>query len=260
MLTKQNLIQSFEALGIRTGARLVVHSALRSLGPVDGGADAVIDALIACIGPEGLLVMPTFTYGGDTFDPNRSPSRTGMLTEVFRQRPGVVRSNHPTHSIAAWGRGAASVCADHERVPALGVDSPLDRTARSGGTILLLGVGHNSNSTVHVGEAHARVPYLDIPFSPDRTPRAKIVRGEETVREVQLKEQPGCSRAFGYMEAALRRKGAVRDGKVGMALVQWMSGQAVIDCTVQVLKEDPAALLCTDPGCYRCSRARERMT
>ncbi len=259
MITKKSLIETFYRLGIGPGTCLVVHSALHNLGPVEGGADTVIDALLLCIGPSGLLVVPTFTYNNDVFDPEVTPSRTGILTEILRKRDGAVRSLHPTHSVAlaAIGEGAAAICEGHHKVPALGKNSPLDRLAKMGGGVLLLGVGHTSNSTVHVGEAYARVPYLDIPMDPHRPSRIQVVGSVRL--EVDLYDPPGCSRAFGVIEASLRQRGAIRDGMVGKGLVQWMPGQDVISSTVDLLNKDPAALLCNDPCCYRCGRGRERL-
>lgn len=256
-LHKMSLVQSFRSLGIARGDKLVVHSALRSLGPIEGGADTVLDALLETIGGDGLLVVPTFTYSTGTFDPERSPGLTGILAERLRQRDGAVRSLHPTHSTAAIGHGADAVCNGHHQRPGLGMDTPLDRLARSGGKILLLGVGHTSNSTVHVGEAYAGVPYADIPFNPALPTRLLVIGAMELT--VDLHEPPGCSRAFGTIEALLRTRGAIRDGIIGGALVQVMPGQAVIDGVVELLREDLASLLCTDPGCYRCSQARARI-
>ncbi|MFK7691487.1 AAC(3) family N-acetyltransferase [Paenibacillus sp. HJGM_3] len=256
-LQKQSLVQSFQKLGISRGDRLVVHSALRSLGPVDGGADTVLDALLEVLGEEGLLVVPTFTYNSGTFDTERSPSRTGILTERLRLRAGAVRSFHPTHSVAAIGRGAESVCEGHHRLPGLGKDTPLDRVAKAGGRILLLGVGHTSNSTVHVGEAYAGAPYADIPFNPAWPTRIQVTGAAELT--VDVHEPPGCSRAFGAIEARLRARGAIRDIMIGGSLIQLVPGQAVIDSAVEQLRHDAASLLCTDPACYRCSQARKRI-
>jgi aminoglycoside 3-N-acetyltransferase len=230
-------------IGLRPGDRVVVHSSLRAAG-LD--ADALIDELLAEVGPEGLAVMPTFTYDNETFTPD-TPGRTGALAEAFRRRPDAVRSLHPTYSVAAIGDGAADLLEGHERVGATALDSPLDRLAAAGGLVLLLGVGHTSNTTVHVGEFHAQAPYLDIPFDP-----AWPTHGYDRF--------PGCSCAFGVLERPLRERGAVRDGKVGRALAQLMPGGAVIESTVALLGADPTALLCTDPACYRCSRARARLT
>lgn len=229
-------------IGLRPGDRVVVHSSLRAVGL---GADGVIDELLAAVGPQGLVVMPTFTYDNETFDPD-TPSRTGALAEAFRRRPAALRSSHPTHSLAAIGEGAAELLEHHAAAGATDVGSPLDRLAAAGGYVLLLGVGQTSNTTIHVGEFHAGVPYLDIPFDP-----AWPTHGYD--------RHPGCSRAFGALERPLRERGSIRDGKVGRALVQLMAGTAVIEETVSLLQEDPTALLCTDPGCYRCSRARGRL-
>ena len=230
-------------IGLRPGDRVVVHASLRAVG-LD--ADELIDALLAAVGPDGLVVMPTFTYDNETFAPEL-PGRTGALSETFRRRPEAVRSAHPTYSLAAIGAGAAELLEGHERVGATAVGSPLDRLAADGGYVLLLGVGHTSNTTVHVGEFHADAPYLDIPFDPDWP-----THGYDRF--------PGCSRAFGTLERPLREQGAIRDGKVGGALAQLVAGAAVIEATVALLRADPAALLCTDPACYRCSRARARLT
>ena len=229
-------------IGLRPGDRVVVHSSLRAVG-LD--ADELIDELLAAIGPQGLLVMPTFTYNNETFAPDM-PSRAGALTEVFRRRPDAVRSAHPTYSVAAIGNGADTLLDGHERVGATAVGSPLDRLAAAGGHVLLLGVGHTANTTVHVGEFHANAPYRDVPFDP-----VWPTHNDDRF--------PGCSRAFGALERPLRERGAIRDGKVGRALAQLVPGRAVIEATVALLRADPTALLCTDAACYRCSRARARL-
>jgi aminoglycoside 3-N-acetyltransferase len=228
---------------IGPGDRVVVHSSLRATG-LD--ADELIDELLAAVGRRGLVVMPTFTYDNETFDAE-TPGRTGALTEVFRRRPEAVRSRHPTYSLAAIGDGAEALLDGHDRAGGTAVGSPLDRLAAAGGLVLLVGVGHTSNTTAHVGEFHADAPYLDIPFDP-----AWPTHGFDRF--------PGCSRAFGTLERPLRERGSIRDGKVGSALAQLVRGADVIEATVALLASDPAALLCTDPACYRCSHARARLS
>lgn len=228
--------------GLGPGDRVVVHASLRATGL---RAEALIEELLAAVAPDGLVAMPTFTYDNETFDAE-TPSRTSALAEVFRRRPDAVRSDHPTHSVAAVGPGAAELLAGHRSVGAVGLDSPLDRLASSGGLVLLAGVGHIADTTVHVGEVHAGAPYLDIPFDPHWP-----AHGQTSFA--------GCSRAFGSVERPLRARGAIRDVKVGAANAQLVAGAAVIEATVALLAENPAALLCTDPGCYRCSQARARL-
>lgn len=253
--TRSDLAAHLQRIGLRTGDAVVLHSSLRSIGRVESGAESVVGALLDVLGPEGLLVAPTYTYWTQRFDPATAPSLTGSITETIRIWPGAVRSWHPTHSVAAIGADVAEICAGHHLVGAVSHGSPLDRLAARGGKILLLGVGHVTNSTIHVGEVHAGVPYLEIPFSADSFTTAAVVTPDGEI-EVEIKQPSGCSKAFGAIEQALRERGAIRDGMIGDAVSQLMTGQEVISAVVEQLSRDPAGLLCTDPCCYRCTQAR----
>lgn len=230
-----SIAADLRALGLGSDDRVVVHSSLRAIG---ADADEVVDALAGTV---ALTVVPTFTYDR----PADAPSRTGAVAEAFRQRAGAVRSVHHSHSVAAIGAGADELCAGHELVAATDLGSPLDRLADAGGYVLLLGVGHTANTTVHVGEFHAGAPYLDIPFDPSWPANGDM-------------RFAGCSRAFGAVERPLRARSAIRDGRVGGAPAQLVPGAVVIEETVALLRADPLALLCTDPGCHRCSLSRDR--
>ena len=259
-LSVRGLTDSLHALGIRGGDRLLVHSSLRSLGQVERGADGVVDALLETLGPKGLLVVPTFTYFSTRFDPAATPGRTGAISEALRRRVDAVRSLHPFYSVAAVGHGATALCEGHEALPGTAIGSPIDRLAREGGFVLLLGVGQITNTTVHVGEFHADASYVGIPFDPSWPRAADIALDDGSVLSVAYDRFPGCSRAFGAIEWTLRRKGTVRDGLVGRSSAQLVPGRAVIDATLEALDADPAALLCTDPHCYRCTTARRKLT
>jgi aminoglycoside 3-N-acetyltransferase len=256
MLTQETISNDLRRLGVQTGDAIVMHSSLRSLGKVEGGANAVIGALLDVIGPEGLLAAPAYTYSNGYFDPATDSCKTGAIPDAMWKWPGAARSWHPTHSVTAIGHGAADVCADHHLRGAAGLDSPFDRMAARGGKILLLGVGHNANSTIHVGESHAGVPFLHVPFTPNPFKTATVITADGPL-EVEMKQPSGCSKAFGAVERTLRERGQVRDGMVGLSLVQWMSAQDVINATVDILTADPGFLLCTDPACYRCTESRK---
>jgi aminoglycoside 3-N-acetyltransferase len=256
--TRAELASQLDRIGLERGDAVVLHSSLRSIGRVDGGAETVVAALLDVLGPEGLLVAPTYTYWTQRFDPVTEASLTGRITETIRLWPGAVRSWHPTHSVAAIGMGAAELCDGHHLVGAVSHGSPLDRLAARGGKILLLGVGHVTNSTIHVGEVRANVPYLDIPFSVESFTSATVVTPSGDVC-VPIIQPSGCSRAFGAIEQPLRHRGAIRDGLVGEAVAQLMRGRDVIEAVVELLRADPAALLCNDPDSYRCAQARLRI-
>ena len=183
MFTRTDMCTKLRSLGLGRGDRLLVHSSFRSLGPVDGGPDALLDALLETVGAEGTVAVPTFNYEIPTpwYDPLQTPSRTGVLPEVLRSRPGARRSLHPTHSIAAIGACAEAYTAGHLDGGACTVGSPVDRIAQAGGYVMLLGVSHTSNTTIHVGEAHAGIrkfPAWDGP-----APLARVRMPDGAIRE-----------------------------------------------------------------------------
>jgi len=136
---RRRIVETLTALGVERGATLCVHSSLSRLGHVVGGADTLIAALMEAIGPEGTLMMPSFPSAGsmqqrldsgETFDVRESPSLVGHVTEVFRRRPDVMRSLHPTHAVCAWGSRAESLLDGHERSPTpYGDQTPYGRLA-----------------------------------------------------------------------------------------------------------------------------------
>ncbi|MHB9027032.1 MAG: AAC(3) family N-acetyltransferase [Armatimonadota bacterium] len=260
VITKTDIRQALERLGARRGDSLLLHSALSSMGHVDGGAEALIDAIMETLGPAGNLMAPTFTYSTTTyFDPVQSPSKTGAVTEALRLRPGAVRSFSPTHSVCVLGPDAERLVAGHLHVAPSGIDSPIDRLAREGGSVLLLGVDHRSSTTVHVGETYARAPYLAAPRIPSAPVQAtvKLPTGEEVV--VTHTEMNGCSAAFNAVELPLRRRNAIRDTRLGNAHCQLMRGQDVIDATVELLAQRMDILLCNDSACEVCVESRRRI-
>lgn len=250
------LSDQLRSLGLGAGDSVLVHSSLRAVGPVDGGADAVVDALLEVLEPEGLLMVPTFTYNTARFDPATEPGQTGAVAEAVRRRPGAVRSRHPTHSVAALGSGAAEVCADHEQVAAADPGSPFDRLARRDGWMLLLGVGHVANTIVHLGEFRARPRYIELQPS-TAWPRTHEVVCDGVTRTFSYDRFAGCSRAFGCVERGLRERSLIRDGRVGRAEAQLVRAEAVAEETVALLRRDEHSLLCTDTRPeHRCARAR----
>ena len=119
MHTKESLFHQFEQLGIDKAGTLLIHSSMKSLGEVAGGADTVLDVFTQYM-KEGLLVLPTHTWSyinadNPKFSVTDSPSCIGILPELFRKRPGVIRSWHPTHSVAALGKDAAEFTKDDHK-------------------------------------------------------------------------------------------------------------------------------------------------
>ena len=260
-LSRPNLVAAMQDAGLGEVDRLLMHSSLHSLGRVDGGAETLIDALLEVLGEEGTLMVPTFNYNLEleVFDPATVHSQTGLITETLRKRPEAIRSLHPNYSVAAIGRDSEELTREHWKAESTGVGSPIDRIARSGGFILLLGVKHDTDSTMHVGEAYAEVPYRGVPFDPSWSRTAKVRTPDGEIVTVDLHDEPGCSTGFGIIEMPLREKGLIRDFKIDRAKCQLVKGQEVIATTVEILRQRMDALLCGNPQCLFCPRALEKV-
>jgi aminoglycoside N3'-acetyltransferase len=162
-LTLPEFIQLLGELGITPGATVMLHSSMDEVARRVPKLDALtlVQVLQDILGQEGTLLMPTFPFLGsqlryaethDSFDPVRTPSRVGLATEVFRRMPGVVRSLHPTHPIAGWGRDAADLLATHHLGPTFGPHSPLYKLRERAGLVVGLGTGLSSFTILHVAE------------------------------------------------------------------------------------------------------------
>lgn len=180
--TVESLKADLAALGVRPGMVVLVHSSLSRLGWICGGPVALIYALEGLIGPQGGLMMPTHSTNlsdpatwvnppvpeawwpiirahTPAFDPDLTPTtQMGILPETFRKQPGVRRSAHPQVSFAAWGAYAERLTAGHGVEANLGEGSPLARLYELDGHVLLLGVGHGNNTSLHLAEYRARYP------------------------------------------------------------------------------------------------------
>ena len=176
--TVQSLKKDLVAGGVSEAEILFAHSSLSSLGWVCGGAQAVVEALVEVVS-SGTLVMPTFSGGLSdpsdwehppvpeswwetiraempAFDPEVTPvGSVGMIPEVFRKWPGVVRSSHPIVSFAALGPDSEFIVKNHPLDFPLGEDSPLARLYELEAKVLLLGVGYGRNTSFHLGEYRA---------------------------------------------------------------------------------------------------------
>ncbi len=164
-VTKEDLIRDLRALGVREGMKLQVHSSLSRIGWVEGGADAVLDALMTVLTSEGTLMLPSFNHGaayrdGGMYDREQTPTTNGKIPDTFRRRPDVCRGVNPTHPFAAWGKNAAWYVTHDQEAPTMGAGSPLDRLMRDGGYVLLLGVGYISNTFHHLVEVTTGAPCL----------------------------------------------------------------------------------------------------
>lgn len=245
--TRTSLAGDLHRLGLAPRATVIVHASLRSLGWVCGGPVAVVQALLDVLGPEGTLVAPTHTsHNTDpaewsnppvpaewvhpvrenmpAFDPAITPgAHMGAISECIRTWPGAQRSNHPSVSFAALGPNAAALTQHHELNDALGEKSPLARLYELDASILLLGVTHAHNTSLHLGEYRAGI-------RPRKRVGAAVMR--EGIRQwVWYEDIDYDSDSFDLVgrEFEVAHPKSVRIGRVGNSESRLLRQRAVVD-------------------------------
>lgn len=248
VVTQAMIEAGLRELGLGPGDIVVAHSALRSFGWVEGGEDTVIDALLAVLGPAGTLFMPALSYGDygpdhppPPFDPRTTPGIVGRIPERFRQRPGVRRSLHPTHSVAALGARAEELLRDHDLSPTpCGPASPWGRIARSGGSILMLGVGTGPCTMFHGAEEEAEP---DARCTPPTPCRLITEAGERTVWLRLHGPYTGALADRPAMEPVLEAAGLLRRTTVGRSTLLRLDARGLWELSLRLLRANPGRAL-----------------
>ncbi|MBQ9414230.1 MAG: AAC(3) family N-acetyltransferase [Clostridia bacterium] len=246
MTDARMLHDQLAALGIDPRGTLLVHSSMKAIGEVDGGADTVLDVLSDYM-KDGLLVLPTHTWRQmneqyTVFDVANEPSCVGLLTNLFRVRPGVVRSFHPTHSVAALGADAEDYTAGEELTrtpcPRTGCWGKLcDRRA----TILFIGCTLKNNTFMHGVEEWCGTPnrLADKPqaftvIAPDgRRFAVPQFRHHTTPPPVDVSEH------YDKMEPVFVKEHAVSYGTFGQARCIVADAARMADITTPYLLHNP---------------------
>lgn len=246
-----HIAADLRALGLAAGAFVMVHASLRKLGPVTGGADGLIDAIRAVIGPEGTMLMvlgavdahawvndrperdrAALLADADPFDARSTPAAVdvGVLAEVFRQRPETVVSDHPEARFAAAGPRAEELLAEVPWDDYFGPGSPLERLIEDDGVVLRLGADLNTVTALHHAEYRCSVA------PKRRVRRHRLVTTAEgpVVRTVEcLDDEEGIVDYPGedYFEDLLREyltTGRARSGLVGDARSELLDAADVV--------------------------------
>lgn len=231
--TRASLAADLRALGVRAGEVLLMHSSLSALGWVVGGEVAVVAALLDVLGPEGTLAVPAQSSGNSDpalwsqppvpeqwwrviranmppYDPATTPTRgMGRIADAVRHWPGAVRSAHPQYSFAAVGARAAELMSRHDLDCRFGATSPLAAIEAAGGRVLLMGVGFDSCTCLHLAETR-------VPGAPTEEASCSVADGDGaawiTYTDVVADESD-----FAEMGMAFVATGAVTAGPVGAA-------------------------------------------
>lgn len=247
------VVDQLRALGVSAGGVLLVHTSFRAVRPVAGGPAGLIEALRCALGAGGTLVMPS--WGGDgLFDPGATPAAKdlGIVTETFRRQPGVLRSDHP-HAFAAAGPDAERILADPLPLPPHIPESPVGRVHELDGHVLLLGVGHDANTTLHLAELVGGAPY--------RLPkRCTVLRNGEPV-VLEFGENDHCCERFALADGWLREAGLQAEGPVGNAHARLVRSRDVVRVAVGRIEREPLIFLHPEgAGCVECDEARRSVS
>ena len=262
VVTYRALVRSLRELRIAPGQPVIVHRSLRAFGRVQGGADAVVGALLEVF--ESVLV-PTFTYktlvvpeigppnnavqyGNHTdrnkmaefFYPNMPADKLmGQIAETLRQHPEAYRSGHPVLSFAG-----VNVRKYLEKQLLDVPFAPIAAMVDDDGWVLLMGVDQTSNTSIHLGERLAgRKTYTRWALMSDMV--------------VRCGNFPYCSDGFNAIQSLMDP--FARKVRIGTATVQAIPLRELIETTRQLIQADPTALLCNRTDCQSCNTIRSEI-
>ena len=249
IVTQAVIEAGLRELGLWDGDIVVAHSSLSSFGWVEGGEDAVIDALISVMGPTGTVCMPALSWGPyntdnppPPFDARTEPCRkVGSIPEKFRQRPGVLRSLHPTHSVTAIGGRAEELLKDHDLSPTpCGPDSPWGRIAKNGGYALMVGCGTHPCTMFHGPEEEGEPDVRCTSPVPCRF----VTEEGERIRWLRFQQRyTGAVMNRRELEGVLEEAGLVRRARVGNSNLLLIDAKGLWELSLRMIRENPGRAL-----------------
>lgn len=182
LVLKKDIIEALEKVGVKQGQAIMVHTSLSKLGFVCGGAQVMIEALLESVGEDGTIMMPTQSWKNldptagvhweepeewwqeirdnwPAYNKDITPTNTmGAVAEMFRKWPGTLRSDHPARSVAAYGKCAKYLTENHDLSNIFGEGSPVAKLYDLDGYVLLIGVGYDKNTSLHLADVRAEYP------------------------------------------------------------------------------------------------------
>jgi aminoglycoside 3-N-acetyltransferase len=254
--SKDSLKQQLSQLGLTAGDSLMVHSSLKSMGWIAGGPQAVVEALLETVTQEGTIVMPAQSADNSdprywmeppipenwhqplretlpAFDPHLTPLRgMGKIAECFHRHPLTLRSPHPAHSFMAWGRHAEEWMSEHPLEDSFGKKSPLGKMMNADVKIMMIGVGFDSCTALHLAES----------LQENRTTSpqgAAILMGGKRIWQLYDCVDTDSDR---FPELVKDYKGTILTGQLGQAEVKITAMRQLVDFGTAWLKQHPASL------------------
>ncbi|WFE89353.1 AAC(3) family N-acetyltransferase [Roseibium porphyridii] len=237
--TAQDLVDAVTSCGIKAGDVIFVHSNVGYSGRMDGVRSLdelcakTVEALLEVTGPEGTLVVPTFSYsfGSDKperrYDPAETPSACGALSEYLRKLPEAVRSAEPMFSVAAVGAKKDELTRDVS-AECFGAGSFWERFLDADGKVCNLNFDAGSTFIHHVERK------LGVPYRQDRPMSGEIWDGNgwieaEFVFFCRDMNDPGATARFELFDKLAREAEIVATQPVGRGSVVVISARDTED-------------------------------
>jgi aminoglycoside 3-N-acetyltransferase len=248
-VTLSELSDALARVGLAPGHHVYVHSSLIDMPGLKGNPAQIVQLLLDMVGPTGTILMQARGWSGRSidharrnvpFDPLRTPSADGIITEVFRRWPGTIRSRHPIFSSAANGALARQMLEGHEFAdPPFGAESPWGRLCEAGGYVLMLGVGLRALTLVHAA--------LDLYDGPEPFPVYAEGRFPQTIIEADGTRTTISSRAHaGKLDGVsiinslvphLDRARLIRRELVGGIALHYFPARESVACMIEAAKK-----------------------
>lgn len=255
LVLKEDILKVLKALQILEGDTILVHTALSQLGYVCGGPQIIIEALIEAVGENGTIMMPTQSWKNldpstgvhweekaewwqvirdhwPAYDKDITPTNTmGAVAEMFRTWPNTLRSDHPARSFAAYGKHAKYLINNHDLSNIFGIDSPLDKFYQLDGKVILLGVGYDKNTSIHLADALANYPSK---HHVEESSAIKVEGKRQWVTYETLFVDGEDFKSIGkaFEEAFMGQDDIIQIGQIGNATVKMMKQRALVDYAV----------------------------
>ena len=255
IVLKQDILAALKKIGISEGQTIMVHTSLSSMGFVCGGAQIVIEALLESVGTDGTVMMPTQSW--KNLDPTAgvhweepeewwqiirdnwpayhkdiTPTNTmGAVAEMFRKWPGTLRSDHPARSVAANGKYAAYLTQGHDLSNIFGEGSPIGKIYELDGYVLLIGVGYDKNTSLHLADVRADYPgkHASTEYS------AVTENGQRVWKEYRTLYVDGED--FEEIGEAFENSHSVQKVRLGNATLTLMKQRELVDFAVKWIEQ-----------------------
>lgn len=250
LVLKEDIIKALQAVGVKQGQTIMVHTSLSKLGFVCGGAEVVIEALIECVGDSGTIMMPTQSWKNldpstgvhweepekwwqtirenwPAYNKDITPTNTmGAVAEMFRKWPGTIRSDHPARSVAAYGKNAKYLVQNHDLSNIFGDGSPIGKLYELDAYVLLIGVGYDKNTSIHLADVRAEYPNKH--YCTEHS--AIIENGKRVWKEYKTLFVDGED--FNQIGKAFEAQHTVKKVMLGNGTIRFMKQRDIVDFAV----------------------------